>query len=91
MLINQGKISWDPKLFEFFRRNKKSLSSEAEKYFQNRIRENLKNAGKYNYERIAESIHQLKQLNPPLAGKWLDTIRSEYSRRRNLIALLDKY
>ncbi|MFC2112258.1 SWIM zinc finger domain-containing protein [Bacteroidota bacterium] len=90
-LIKEGRITWDSTLFDFFRKNKKFLPADAEEYFQNRIRKNLNDAGNYHYEKIAESISQLKQVNPDLAAKWLGVIRTEYKRRRNLITMLDKY
>ena len=90
-MIKEGRITWDSTLFDFFRKNKKFLPDDAEEYFQNRIRENLNDAGNYHYEKIAESISLLKQVNPNLAAKWLGIIRTEYKRRRNLITMLDKY
>ena len=90
-LINEGSISWDSTLFEFFRKNKKSVPEDAGKYFVKRIEKNLADTGNKYYERIAESISQLKQLNPDLAGKWLETIRAQYKRRSNLISMLNRY
>ena len=64
---------------------------EAEQYFTDRIHENLKNTGDSYYERIVETINQVKQINLPLAKKQVAEIRNNYRRRRNLMALLDRF
>jgi len=90
-LIKESGEIWDTTLFEFFKRNKKSVPSEAEGYFVSRINENLGNTGESYYARIAETLSQLKQINPSLAGELIKDIRLNYKRRTKLMAMLKKF
>ena len=82
---------WDPELFRFFKKNKKSIPEEAAEYFVKRIQENLAGTGDKYYEKIAESIGQLKQVKRDKADKLLNVIRSQYKRRRKLMDMLERY
>ena len=90
-LIKEIEGIWEPTLFDFFKRNKKSIPSEAEQYFMSRIDENLRNTGNSYYERIAETIRQVKYINPSLATELVANIRINYKRRTNLIAMLKRF
>lgn len=90
-LIKESGEIWDITLFEFFKRNKKSVHSEAEGYFVSRINENLGNTGESYYARIAETLSQLKQINPSLADELITDIRLNYKRRTKLMTMLKRF
>jgi len=90
-LIKESGEIWDTALFEFFKRNKKSVPSEAEEYFISRINENLGNTGESYYARVAESLSQVKQINPSLANELIKDIRLNFKRRTKLIAMLKRF
>jgi hypothetical protein len=90
LIKESGKI-WDTTLFEFFKRNKKSVPSEAEGYFISRINENLGNTGESYYARVAESLSQVKHINPSLANELIKDIRLNFKRRTKLIAMLKRF
>ncbi len=90
-LIKESGEIWDTTLFEFFKRNKKSVPSEAEGYFVSRINENLGNAGENYYARVAETLGQVKQINPSLADKLITDIRLNFKRRTKLMAILKRF
>lgn len=90
-LIKEAEGIWEPTLFEFFRRNKKSIPSEAEQYFLSRIDDNLRDTGNSYYERISETINQVKQINSSLAAELVADIRLNYKRRTNLMAMLKRF
>jgi len=90
-LIKESGEIWDTILFEFFKRNKKSVPSEAEGYFVSRINENLGNTGENYYAKIAETLGQVKKLNPSLANKLIADIRQNFKRRTKLMAMLKRF
>jgi hypothetical protein len=89
-LINRNKGIWDERVFSFFKKHKIIFPADAEKYFTEKISENLEVAGNSNYQAIANNIEQLKKINPSLAQVYLSDIRLNYKRRRNLITILSK-
>lgn len=82
---------YDEVVFMFYKKYKKQFKVDAEKYFLKRINSNLENAGNSNYERIAETISQLRQINQGVANKLLADMRLNYKRRRNLIQMLSRF
>jgi hypothetical protein len=90
-LIREGLISHDSTVFRFFKKFKKSFPEEAAVFFESRIRKNLVPAGQKHYEIIAESMGQLKQVDPGKANALLELIRTQYKRRRNLLGMLERY
>ncbi len=90
-LIREGLISRDPTVFRFFKKFKKTFPGEAAAFFEDRIRKNLAPAGQKHYEIIAETMGQLKQVNPGKADELLELIRTQYKRRRNLLGMLERY
>ncbi len=87
-LINRSIFVFDDHVCEFYKKHKKQFPHDAEKYFCGRIDKNIINTGDRYYYTVADSIKELKQINTKLAGEYLQQIRTEYKRRRNLIAIL---
>ena len=77
-------------IHEFFRAHKMIFPDDATTYFSKVIDKNLKETGDHYYEAIADSLRQLVKVNRPKANEYLNNIRTNYKRRRNLIALLDR-
>ena len=75
---------------DFFKKHKSIFSEDAAIYFSKVINENLNGTGDRYYEAIAEAIRHLMKVNPKQANKYLLDIRTNYKRRRNLIALLER-
>ena len=90
-LVSNTNEFYDETIFSFYKRNKKSLPSEAEQYFLNRIDKNLTNTGESYYSRIAETIGQIKQINPKLANEIITDIRVNYKRRTKLMGMLRRF
>ena len=90
-LISNTNEFYDETIFTFFRRNKKLLTSEAEQYFLNRIDKNMANTGDSYYSRIAETVVQIKQINPKLAEEIVTDIRTNYKRRTKLMGMLRQF
>ena len=89
-LINKG-IMPEYVIFDFFKRNKKNITPEAEKCFINRINKNLQFTGDNHYAFIAESLEHLNKINPEAAKRIINDIRLNYKRRTKLISLLNRY
>ncbi|MGV8138155.1 MAG: SWIM zinc finger domain-containing protein [Mangrovibacterium sp.] len=87
-LINRSIFVFDDHVCEFYKKHKKQFPHDAEKYFCGRIDKNIINTGDRYYYTVADSIKELKQVNTKLASEYLQQIRAEYKRRRNLIAIL---
>ena len=90
VLINKG-IMPEYVIFDFFRRNKTNIASEAEKCFINRINKNLQFTGDSYYAFIAESMEHLNKINPVAAKRIINDIRLNYKRRTKLISMLIRY
>ena len=90
LILNTNEF-YDETIFSFFKRNKKLLTSEAEQYFLHRIDKNMANTGDSYYSRIAETIGQIKQINPKLAKEIVTDIRVNYKRRTKLMGMLRRY
>jgi hypothetical protein len=54
------------------------------------INENLKSTGDDFYQNIAEALKKLFDINGLKAREIVTKIRTEYSRRKNLIQLINK-
>ena len=89
-LINKGRMS-EYVVFDFFKRNKKHVVSEAEKCFLNRINKNLQFTGDSYYAFIAESLEHLNKINPEAAKRIVNEIRLNFKRRTKLISMLNRY
>jgi len=87
-LISNPNMFADERIFSFFKKNKKILTSEAEQYFIKRIDVNLSEAGEIYYSIIADSIGQLVQINKNLSDKIVEDIRKNYKRRTKLMSML---
>ncbi len=90
LILNTDEF-YDETIFSFYKRNKKLLTSEAEQYFLNRIDKNLANTGDSYYSRIAETIGQIKQVNPKLAKEIVTDICVNYKRRTKLMGMLRRF
>ena len=80
----------ESQVLDFFRTHKMTFPEDAETYFVNVIEENLQSAGDHFYEAIADAIRQLAKVNRAKADEYLNHIRTNYKRRRNLITMLSK-
>ncbi len=72
----------------FFRMHKMVFPADATAYFCKVINKNLQGTGDRYYEAIADAIRQLMKINQTEANAYLNDIRTNYKRRRNLIAML---
>ncbi len=90
-LIKHGKNIQTSQLNKFFKKHKRLFPAEAEEYFTKIINNNLQIAGDSYYQAIADAMHELIKINPGLAHTYLNEIRFNYKRRRNLISILSKF
>jgi len=89
-LCIQASIA-DYQQYDFFKKHKTIFPEDAAIYFSKIIDANLSGTGDHYYEAIAEAIRHLMKINSKQADKYLLDIRANYKRRRNLIALLEKF
>lgn len=87
-LIKRNKDIWHDRVFTFYKKNKKTFSAEAEKYFVRTIRENLENTGDQYYYTIADSLKQLKSINKETAHQMILHLRQNYKRRSKLMSII---
>ena len=75
----------------FLKKYKERYKKEAIELFQQEIKKNLKTTGNEYYKKIAEYLSHLK---PLIEADEFDTMvhnfKSEYKRRRNFVAILEK-
>ena len=88
-LIGYGRI-WENDVLNFFKKNKKYFIPQADIFFTERINKNLENTGDTFYLAVAESLSQLKQINPSKAKVLVDEIRVNYKRRPKLMGMIDR-
>jgi len=77
-------------LYDFFRAHKTIFPDDTAIFFCKIIDKNLQNTGDRYYEAIADAIRQLAAVNRAKADEHLNNIRTNYKRRRNLIAMLSR-
>ena len=63
---------------------------DAATFFCKITDKNLQNTGDRYYEAIADAIRQLAAVNRAKADEYLNNIRTNYKRRRNLITMLSR-
>ncbi len=90
-LISDNNRFYDETIFSFFKKNKKILREQAEEYFLKRIDANLVSTGDSYYEKIAETVSQIKQINTNLAKEVLADLRTNYKRRTKLMGMLNRF
>jgi uncharacterized Zn finger protein len=90
-LISCESMFYDETIFLFFKRNKNSLTEQAEQYFLKRIDANLVSTGDNYYSKIAETVSQLKQINVALAMEVIADLQVNYKRRTKLISMLKRF
>lgn len=90
-LISDNNRFYDETIFSFFKKNKKILREQAEEYFLKRIDANLVSTGDSYYEKIAETVSQIKQINTILAKEVLADLRTNYKRRTKLMGMLNRF
>jgi hypothetical protein len=88
-LIKRSKNISESQKLDFFKAHKKIFPEEAAKCFSRVIDRNLQSTGDHYYEAVADAIRHLSAANRTLADNYIRDIRTNYKRRRNLIALLD--
>ena len=89
-LIKRNDKIIESQILDFFRTHKMIFPDDAATFFGNVIDNNLQNTGDRYYEAIADAIRQLAKVNRTKADEYLNHIRTNYNRRRNLIALLNR-
>jgi|GEM_PF-2752519 len=89
-LIKRTPDIADYQQYDFFKKYKVSFPEDAARCFAKVIDENLAGAGNHYYEAVAGAIRHLMKIDPDQANRLLCGIRTNYRRRRNLIALLEK-
>ena len=88
-LIKAKRISeWEA--YPFWCRHKQTFKQDAKKAFEERINSHLPEAKNRAYEVIADTLIQLRQIAPDDTAHWLQEIKTQYSRRRNLMQMLQK-
>jgi len=90
-LIQEPDLFYDEVAFAFFKKNRKHFPAETESFLRDRIEENLKHTGKNHYERIAESLDLMKQINSERSRQIAEEIRANFNRRRSLIEIIRGY
>jgi len=88
--IKRSKNIWHGDILNFYKKHKLTIPADAEEFFCKEINKNLEFTGDSYYETIAEILKELRQINSTLTDGYLSKIRTEYKRRRNLIAILAK-
>jgi len=86
-ILKSGKIG-KGYTYNFMKRNKKTFPEDAEAVFCEKIVDELKHTGDSHYAEIADALNQIKVINPQKATLLAKQIRTEYSRRRNLMRLI---
>ena len=78
----------DNQILEFFKTHKLIFPEDAATCFGEVIDKNLQDTGNRYYEAIADAIRHLAKVNRTKADEYINYIRTNYKRRRNLIDLL---
>ena len=78
--------------YNFFLKHKNLFKKDAAEYFSKIIEKNLNDGtGDRYYEAIVDAIDQLASVDAEKTTKYLNTIRTVYKRRRNLVNMLNDY
>ena len=89
-LINRSKTIYHERILKFFKLHKMLFKSEAIVFFSNIVKDNLHGTGDSYYQAIVDALQQLKKLDNSVVNGFVSEIRTNYRRRRNLIAMLNK-
>lgn len=89
-LIKRSKKIWSDRVAGFYRKHKEVFKDESIAFFSKIVKDNLPNAGDSYYHAIVNALREIKQLDKPLADNIITEIKTNYNRRRNLMAMLDK-
>lgn len=87
-LVRDPGLFYEEVAFGFFKKNHKHFPAETEAFLKGRIEENLKQTGKNNYERIAESLDLMRRVNPGRSERIAAEIRANFKRRTSLIQII---
>ncbi|AHM62766.1 zinc finger SWIM domain protein [Flammeovirgaceae bacterium 311] len=90
-LLKRSDTIWDHYRYLFFKKHKSAFPKEAVQYFTDVIGQNLEYTGNSHYYTIVEALKQIRQVNESQAAAIVEDIRSNYSRRRNLMNLLSEF
>jgi uncharacterized Zn finger protein len=88
LMKRRSNISEDL-VHDFFKAHKMVFPDDATTHFCKVIDKNLKETGDRYYEAIADTIRQMMKVNQGKANEYLVNIRTNYKRRRNLMAMLN--
>jgi hypothetical protein len=101
-LINRGRIDEahqlvltsktldDQSVLNFFKTYCEKYPSDATNYFTQLIDKELVFTGDRHYESIVNSLQYIFKVSPSNALEIASTIKRDYKRRRNLVAMLDQ-
>lgn len=87
-LVLKSNTLMERSIYNFYTRHFRSCAEEANIYFKDRINKELPYTGDSHYEIIKDALVYLKKIDKQKAAFILEMIRTEYKRRRNLMALL---
>ena len=90
-LLKRSHSIWDDRRYSFFKTHKKTFPAEALHYFYEVLDKHLQHTGNNHYYAIAEILEEVLHLDPSRAKELAADIRSNYHRRRNLIALIRNF
>ncbi|MFT4854756.1 MAG: hypothetical protein ACI9UV_002163 [Algoriphagus sp.] len=88
LVIDSKKLD-EHSIHQFFTAYFKDYPEDASRYFSQLIDRELDYTGDRHYESIIDSLQYLLKVDPTKAAQIVVMIRTDYKRRRNLIAMLD--
>lgn len=88
--INSDKII-EGQAFGFYKRNKMYVVVDADKFFENRIKNELPFTGESHYMKIAEALDQISAIYLENAVKISRELRAQYKRRTSLIKMISRF
>lgn len=86
----KGKKIGEYESYLFWCRHKQLFKQEAQEAFEERIVKNLTETKDSAYQTVTDTLIQLRQIAPDVFTHWLNEIKTRYSRRRNLMQMLQK-
>jgi hypothetical protein len=89
-LVLTSKTLDDQSVLNFFKTHCEKYPSDATNYFTKLINKELVFTGDRHYESIVNSLQYIFKVSPSKALEIASTIKRNYKRRRNLVAMLDQ-
>lgn len=89
-LVLESNTLDDQSVLSFFRKYCEKYPGDATAYFINLINRELPHTGDCHYETIVNSLQYIFKVSPEKAVEIASSIKRDYKRRRNLMAMLDQ-